>query len=75
MDSATLRDYLRLLSRIKEAPGKTVGLAYDAEVDVLYINFSQPGVAQDSELTDDDVIVRYADDESIGYTIVHASRR
>ena len=76
MNSGTvLRDYLRILPRIKEAPGKNVWLAYDAEADVLYINFSKPSIAQDSELTDDDVIVRYAGDEVIGYTILHASRR
>ena len=70
-----LQDYLRILPRIKEAPGKNVWLAYDAEADVLYINFSKPSVAQDSELTDDDVIVRYAGEEVIGYTVLHASLR
>ncbi len=72
---AALRDYLRILPRIKDTPGKNVWLTYDAEADVLYINFSKPSIAQDSKLTDDDVIVRYADEEIIGYTVLHASRR
>ncbi len=70
-----LQDYLRILPRIKDTPGKNVWLTYDAEADVLYINFSKPSFAQDSELTDDDVIVRYADEEVIGYTVLHASQR
>jgi uncharacterized protein YuzE len=32
---------------------------YDQEADVLYVNFKKPSYAEDSELTDDDVIVRY----------------
>lgn len=48
---------------------------YDPEADVLYINFKKPAVATDSELTDDDVIVRYDGDEVIGITILHASQR
>jgi uncharacterized protein YuzE len=34
-----------------------------------------PGSATDSELTDDDVIIRYEGDEVIGLTILHASQR
>lgn len=42
---------------------------------MLYISFKQPSEATDSELTDDDVIVRYEGDEVIGLTILHASKR
>lgn len=48
---------------------------YNEEADVLYINFKKPSIATDSELTDDDVIVRYQDDEVIGLTILHVSTR
>jgi uncharacterized protein YuzE len=30
--------------------------------------------ADDSELTDDDVIIRYQDDEVVGFTVLHASK-
>lgn len=70
------RDYLRLLPRIKEAPQGNVWLSYDAEADVLYINFQQPNKATDSELTDDDIIIRYDENEKvIGVTILRASQR
>jgi uncharacterized protein YuzE len=42
---------------------------------VLYISFKKPSAATDSEMTEDDVIIRYERDEIIGLTILHASRR
>ncbi len=49
--------------------------SYDAEADVLYINFKKPSHATDSEMTDDDIIVRYEKDEVVGLTVLHASKR
>jgi uncharacterized protein YuzE len=49
--------------------------SYDSEADVLYINFKKPSHATDSELTDDDVIIRYEGDDIVGLTILHASKR
>jgi uncharacterized protein YuzE len=48
---------------------------YDVDADVLYLNFKKPSVATDSELTDDDIIVRYQGQDVIGLTVLHASRR
>jgi len=50
-------------------------MSYDAEADVLYVNFKKPSCATDSELTDDEVIIRYEDGEIVGLTILHASQR
>jgi uncharacterized protein YuzE len=41
---------------------------------VLYITFDKGRAADDSELTDENVIVRYDGEEVIGYTILNASR-
>jgi len=71
----TLDPYLRLLPEISRVPGRSMWMTYDAEADVLYINFKRPSLADDSELTDEDVIVRYRGDEIIGYTILHVSDR
>jgi len=71
----TLDPYLRLLPEISRVPGQSMWMTYDAEADVLYINFKRPSLADDSELTDDDVIIRYQGDEIIGYTILHISDR
>ena len=49
--------------------------SYDAEADVLYINFKKPSHATDSELTENDIIIRYEGKEIIGLTVLHASKR
>jgi len=49
--------------------------SYDEEADVLYVNFEKPSRATESELTDDDIILRYRDQDLIGLTILHASKR
>ncbi len=60
---------------MKEMPDSAVWLSYDREADTLYINFKKPSVATDSELTNEDVIVRYDGDSIIGLTVLHASQR
>jgi uncharacterized protein YuzE len=47
---------------------------YDEEADVLYLNFKKPSRADDSEMTDDGVILRYEGDELVGITILNASQ-
>jgi len=64
-----------MIPAVIQAPRKYLRSSYDAEADVLYINFRKPSHATDSELTDNDVIVRYDNDEVIWLTILHASRR
>jgi uncharacterized protein YuzE len=75
MALANVQEYLKLLPVVKQAPQRSLWSSYDAEADVLYINFKKPSYATDSELTDDDVIIRYEGDEIIGLTILHASQR
>ena len=48
---------------------------YDEEADVLYLHFKKPNNADHSEMTDDDLIIRYKDKEVIGVTILNASQR
>jgi len=75
MALADVQEFLKLLPTIKRSPQATLWLSYDAEADALYINFKKPSYATDSELTGDDVIIRYHDEEVIGFTILHASQR
>ena len=74
-EMSSVREYLKLLPTVKEAPQRSVWLTYDQEADVMYVNFRKPSVATDSELTDDDVIIRYDGEEIIGFTVLHASQR
>jgi uncharacterized protein YuzE len=75
MAIANIEEYLKLVPTLREAPSHLLWSSYDTEADTLYINFKKPSAATDSELTDDDVIVRYQDGEIVGLTILHASKR
>jgi len=75
MASGIIEDYLKIIPAVKSAPQKYLWSSYDAEADVLYINFKKPSHATDSELTEDDVILRYEGDAIVGITILHASKR
>jgi len=75
MALADVQEYLKLLPVVKKTPHDSLWSSCDAEADVLYINFKKPSQATDSELTDDDVIIRYEGGEIIGVTILHASQR
>ena len=75
MAVAEINEYLKMVATVKRTPHKYLWSSYDAEADVLYINFKKPSHATDSEMTDDDVIVRYENDEVVGLTVLHASKR
>ena len=70
-----IEDVLNLTPRLLDIPAKRIWYSYDEEADVLYMNFKKPSHADDSVLTDDDVIVRYENGEIIGITVLHASKR
>ena len=67
--------FLPLVPAVLGSPHWYLWSSYETEPDVLYVNFQRPGHADDSELTDDDVIIRYEGDEVVGLTILHASNR
>ena len=75
MVSVTVDRYVHLIPAVKHSPNHYLWSSYDAEADVLYVNFKKPSHADDSELTDDDVIIRYEHGEVIGLTILNASQR
>ena len=53
---------------------KTI-LDYDEEREVLYIDFGRPQPADDSDVTDEGVIVRLSQGKIIGLTIPNAKKR
>jgi len=56
-------------------PYSRISTDYDKEADVLYINFKEDSRADDSKITDDDVIIRYKKGSIIGVTISNASKK
>ena len=75
MANTMIEDFLKIIPAVKSAPQKYLWASYDVEADVLYINFKKPSHATDSELTDEDIIIRYEGETVIGITIFHASER
>ena len=71
------QNYLKFLPILHDLPKRPFLLLYDSEADVLYIDFySPPKSARDSELTDNDIVIRYDDeDDIVGLTILNASQR
>jgi uncharacterized protein YuzE len=52
-----------------------VKLNYDSEGDVLYINFGEPQPADDSDVTDEGVIVRLREGKIVGLSILNAGKK
>ena len=75
MATIAVDEYMHLIPAVKHSPKRYLWSSYDGEADVLYVNFKKPSHADDSELTDDDVIIRYEQGEVIGLTIMNASKR
>jgi len=69
--------YLKFIPLLQELPKRPFSLLYDAEADVLYIDFyNPPKSSDDTELTDDDLVIRYGKgDELVGLTVLNASSR
>jgi uncharacterized protein YuzE len=71
------QNYLKFLPILHDLPKRPFLLLFDSKADVLYIDFyNPPQSSDDSELTEDDIIIRYGDrEEIVGLTILHASQR
>jgi len=56
----------------KKAVLEKVRFNYDSEGDVLYINFGKPQPADDSDITDEGVIIRTRNGKIVGLSILNA---
>jgi uncharacterized protein YuzE len=75
MAELNLQSIIDLAPRLAGMPFQTIWSSYDAEADVLYLSFKKPSHADDTELTDDDILIRYENGEIVGVTVLHASQR
>jgi uncharacterized protein YuzE len=75
MGTTEVEEILALVPGLVKVPYSRIWTTYDEEADVLYINFKKPSHADDSQFTDDDVIIRYERGEVIGITVLNASKR
>jgi uncharacterized protein YuzE len=75
MAAIEIERVLPLVPQLLEVPHDRIWTTYDKEADVLYVNFKKPSHADDSEITDDDIIIRYEAGQIVGITILNASKR
>jgi len=75
MANVEIKNILTVVPQLLSIPFKHIWYSYDEGADVLYLNFKKPAHADDSEITDDDIIIRYEKGEVIGITVLHASKR
>jgi len=64
---------MEAILKIEEVEKLEIG--YHCDRDVLYISFGPPSAADDAELLDNDIIVRYKGERAIGITVPDFSRR
>jgi uncharacterized protein YuzE len=75
MAEIEIETMLPLVPQLLEIPHDRIWMTYDKQADVLYVNFKKPSHADDSELTGDDIIIRYEAGQIVGITILNASKR
>lgn len=75
MATPNLDRVLNFVPQALQLHQKNIWLSYDEEADVLYLNFKKPSHADDTELLDNDVLVRYEGEEVVGITIMNASKK
>ena len=75
MVAVDLENVMTLVPQVLKFQQNNIWLSYDEEADVLYLNFKKPSHADDSELLDNDVIVRYENEEVVGLTVLNASKK
>jgi uncharacterized protein YuzE len=68
-------EILESLPHLLRLPSKQMWLDFDEEADVLYVSFERPQGATDTELTEDDVLMRYRGDQLVGMTVLNARKR
>ena len=75
MGAAEVEKVSALVPYLLTIPHKKIWVEYDEEADVLYVNFKRPSRADDSELTDDDIIIRREKGEVVGMTFLNVAKR
>ncbi len=73
MGKAEINEFIKLVPAFIKRPN--IWTSYDTEADVLYIDFKKPAHVDDTELTDDDIIIRYEGNEVVGITVMNAKKR
>ena len=75
MEAVEVSKTLNLVPELLDVAYPRIQTIYGKKADVLYLTFKKPSHADDSKITDDDIIIRYEKDAVIGITVLNASKR
>ena len=75
MGVVEVKSVLNSVPELLDVPYPRIWAPYDNAADVMYLNFKKLSHADDSELTDDNLIIRYEKGSVVGITVFNASRR
>ena len=75
MATVNVQKFLSLVPDLLSFPFENIWSSYDKEADVLYLSFKKPAHADRTDMTDDNILIRYAGKNVIGLTIMNASKR
>lgn len=75
MEEIVVDNILDALKAVKNSHAKDLHILYDEEADVMYVNFGAPVPADNTELSEDNILYRYKEGKTIGLTLTHFSQR
>ncbi|MBP7999006.1 MAG: DUF2283 domain-containing protein [Chloroflexi bacterium] len=75
LEQPNLSHLLRAVANLIKLPTKKMWLDYDAEVDVLYLHFTDQPTSTHSQVTEEGIILDFNEEEVVGMTILEASHR
>ena len=75
MAAVNVQKFLSMVPDLLSFPFENIWSSYDKEADVLYLSFKKPAHADRTDMTDDNILIRYAGKNIIGLTIMNASKR
>ena len=75
MEAVEVKSVLNRIPELLDVPDPRIRAAYDNAADVRYLNFKKQSHANDSELTDGDLIIRPEKGSVVGITVLNASRK
>ena len=73
--SEVSQSILHAIPMLIQFPKQRFWVDYDAEADVLYINFQRPQKATNTVMTEDGLLLRYRAKQLVGITVLDASTR
>lgn len=75
MAEIMIPEMMEALKVVKQSNVNDLHIRYDREADVMYVSIGAPIPADDTELSDDDILYRFAGGKMIGLTITNFSTR